>query len=66
VTYGTPDGGVDEHLVDADLLDRFEIPSGRRWSFDADGAHFKWVFEARRIELAYLLYRFTPAYLQSR
>ena len=25
VTYGPPDGGIDERPVDADLLDRFEI-----------------------------------------
>ena len=59
VIYRAPDGGVDQRLVDADLLDRLEIPSDRRWSFDADGAHFKLASEAKRIELAYLFDPFT-------
>jgi superfamily II DNA or RNA helicase len=59
VIYKTPDGGIDHRLVDAELLERLEIPSDRRWSFDADGAHFKLASEAKRIELAYLFDPFT-------
>ena len=59
VIYRAPDGGIDQRLVDADLLERLEIPSDRRWSFDADGAHFKLASEAKRIELAYLFDPFT-------
>jgi superfamily II DNA or RNA helicase len=55
VTYRSPDGFVDSHLVyrsDEDGL-RPET-EGQAWAFDGDGALFKLAAEARRIRLAHL------------
>jgi superfamily II DNA or RNA helicase len=55
VTYRSPEGFVDCHLVyrsDEDAL-RAETP-GQTWAFDGDGAQFKLAAEARRIRLAHL------------
>ena len=37
----------------------FDVASEQRWSFDADGDHFRLASEARRIELAHLFDPFT-------
>ncbi len=55
VTYRSPEGLVDSHLVyrsDEGAL-RPETP-GQTWAFDGDGALFKLAAEARRIRLAHL------------
>ena len=55
LTYRAGDGRVDERLVYRDDEPSLVIrPAGPTWSFDADGALFRLVSEARRIRLAYL------------
>ena len=48
------DGSLDQRLVSAEDALRFEISSGRRWTFDADGDLFRLASEARRIKMAHL------------
>ena len=55
LTYRATDGRTDARLLYRSDEGSFTIvESGRRWSFDADGATFRLVVEARRIQLAYL------------
>ena len=48
------DGSLDQRLVSAEDALGFEISSGRRWTFDADGDLFRLASEARRIKMAHL------------
>ena len=48
------DGSLDQRLVSAEDALGFEISSGGRWTFDADGDLFRLASEARRIEKAHL------------
>lgn len=53
--YRDAAGRVDEQLLFRSDEPRLEIvEAGRPWSFDADGALFRLVSEARRIRLAHL------------
>ena len=54
VVYRGDDGQIADRLVTAEQLATAEVASGRRWTFDADGAAFKLASEARRIQLAHL------------
>lgn len=54
VVYRGDDGHIADRLLTADDLARIEVATGRRWTFDADGAAFKLASEARRIQLAHL------------
>ncbi len=54
LTYRTGDGRLGERIVLEDDLDRLSEISGRRWSFDADGALFCLASEARRMQQAHL------------
>jgi superfamily II DNA or RNA helicase len=56
LTYRRPGGGVGSELLYRDHEARIEVESeeGRAWAFDGDGAEFRLVAEARRIQLAYL------------
>ncbi|MGD9793991.1 MAG: helicase-related protein, partial [Acidimicrobiia bacterium] len=54
VVYRGDDGKIADRLLALDDLARIEVATGRRWSFDADGAAFKLASEARRIQLAHL------------
>jgi len=55
VTYKEATGRVDHVLLYRDDESRLQIASSRRpWAFDADGATFRLVSEARRIQLAAL------------
>jgi hypothetical protein len=54
VVYRGDDGHISDRLVTADQTGEIEVTSGRRWTFDADGAAFKLASEARRIQLAHL------------
>jgi superfamily II DNA or RNA helicase len=55
LTYRDPSGRVDERLVYRDDEARLSIEAqGAAWTFDADGAAFRLVSEARRIRLAHL------------
>lgn len=54
VVYRGDDGQISDRLLTAEQAAGVSIASGRRWTFDADGASFKLASEARRIELAHL------------
>jgi len=55
VVFREPSGKVEEQLLYRDDESRLEVSQqGRPWSFDGDGALFRLVSEARRIELAHL------------
>ena len=54
VVYRGDDGHIADRLLTLEDLGRIEFATGRRWSFDADGAAFKLASEARRIQLAHL------------
>jgi len=55
LTYKTPTGKVANELLFRDDESRIEIAEqGRPWSFDGDGAQFRLVSEAQRINLAHL------------
>ena len=54
LTYRTTDGRLGERIVFADGLANLAQASGRRWSFDADGAMFRLASEARRMQQAHL------------
>src|SRR5438309_7066779 len=55
VTYKDSAGKLGSELLYRDREATLEIASeGRPWSFDGDGALFRLVSEARRIQLAYL------------
>ena len=54
VIYRADDGQIFDRLLTADQAREVEVVTGRRWTFDADGASFKLASEARRIELAHL------------
>ena len=54
VVYRGDDGHIADRLLALGDLAKIEIATGRRWSFDADGAAFKLASEARRIQLAHL------------
>ena len=54
LVYRTDDGVLDQRLVTTADVQRFRIPTERRWSFDADGGAFRLASEARRIQLAHL------------
>ena len=59
LVYRTADGKLEQRLASADDAERFEIASEQRWTFDADGSHFRLASEARRIQLAHLFDPFT-------
>jgi len=53
--YKTPDGNLDNTILYRDDETRIEIvTTGKPWSFDGDGHHFRLVSEANRIRLAHL------------
>ncbi len=52
LVYRDVDGKLDQRLVTAGDAERFELASEQRWTFDADGNHFRLASEARRIQLA--------------
>jgi superfamily II DNA or RNA helicase len=54
VVYRGDDGQISDRLLTAEQAAGVSVASGRRWTFDADGASFKLASEARRIELAHL------------
>jgi hypothetical protein len=55
LTYKLPDGAVAQRLLYRDQEPALEVAqTGRPWSFDSDGALFRLVSEAKRIDLAYL------------
>jgi superfamily II DNA or RNA helicase len=54
VVYRSDDGHIGDRLVTSDDAAGVEVASGRRWTFDSDGANFKLASEARRIQLAHL------------
>ena len=55
LTYRLADGSVSTRLIYRDDEPSLEIAeAGRPWSFDGDGAMFRLVSEAKRIDLAYL------------
>lgn len=54
VVYRDDNGSISDRLVTAEQLESVIVATGRRWTFDADGAAFKLASEARRIELAHL------------
>jgi len=55
LTYKTPTGRVANELLYRHDESRLElVEQGRPWSFDGDGALFRLVSEAQRINLAYL------------
>ena len=54
LVYRSDDGVLDQRLVTAADVERFRIPTKKRWSFDADGGEFRLASEARRIQLAHL------------
>ncbi len=55
LTYKDPAGRVANVLLYRDDEPRMElVEEGRPWSFDGDGALFRLVSEAHRIQLAYL------------
>ena len=55
LTYKTPEGKLGNELLYRDDEVRLEIAEwGRPWSFDADGALFRLVSEAHRIQMAHL------------
>jgi superfamily II DNA or RNA helicase len=55
LTYRTPDGQVASKLLFRDDEPRLEVAEqGRPWAFDGDGATFRLIAEAKRIDLAYL------------
>lgn len=54
LVYRTDDGVLDQRLVTKTDVERFRIPTERRWSFNADGGKFRLASEARRIQLAHL------------
>ena len=56
LAYTTPEGKLGSEILYRDDEARLEMAeAGRRWSFDADGALFRLVSEARRIQLAQIL-----------
>ena len=54
VVYRADDGQIGDRLLTPDQAAAVEVATGRRWTFDADGASFKLASEARRIQLAHL------------
>jgi SNF2 family DNA or RNA helicase len=54
VVYRGDDGAIGDRLLTASQVADVEVATGRRWTFEADGAGFKLASEARRIELAHL------------
>lgn len=54
VVFRSDGGQISDRLVTAEQLEAMEVATGRRWTFDADGAAFKLASEARRIQLAHL------------
>ncbi|WP_289020046.1 helicase-related protein [Desulfobacter postgatei] len=55
LTYKTPNGRVANELIYRSDESRLElVEQGRPWSFDGDGAMFRLVSEAHRINLAHL------------
>jgi len=54
VVYRGDDGQIGDRLLTTEQLSDVEVATGRRWTFDADGAAFKLASEARRIQLAHL------------
>jgi superfamily II DNA or RNA helicase len=59
VVFRSDEGQIADRLVTSEQLAAMEVASGRRWTFDADGAAFKLASEARRIQLAHLFDPFT-------
>ena len=59
VVFRSADGDLGQRLLSADDIANLRQASEQRWSFDADGAHFRLASEARRIELAHLFDPFT-------
>ena len=49
VVYRGDDGQISDRLLTAEQAAGVSVASGRRWTFDADGASFKLASEARRI-----------------
>jgi superfamily II DNA or RNA helicase len=54
VVFRGDDGMIADRLLTAEDAEQVEVATGRRWTFDADGAAFKLASEARRIQLAHL------------
>lgn len=55
LTYKTPEGKLGNEILYREDESRLEVAeTGRPWSFDGDGALFRLVSEAHRIQLAYL------------
>ncbi len=59
VVFRSSDGSLGQRLVSAEDAEGLEVASEDRWSFDAEGSHFRLASEARRIELAHLFDPFT-------
>ena len=57
--FRSADGNIDQRLLSMSDVAELSEASEQRWSFDADGAHFRLASEARRIELAHLFDPFT-------
>ncbi len=54
VVFRGDDGQIADRLLTKDEAANVEVATGKRWTFDADGAAFKLASEARRIQLAHL------------
>ncbi len=59
VVFRSASGELGQRLVSVDDAAELAVASEQRWSFDADGEHFRLASEARRIELAHLFDPFT-------
>jgi SNF2 family DNA or RNA helicase len=59
VVYRDDNGSISDRLMTSEQLESVTVATGRRWTFDADGAAFKLASEARRIELAHLFDPYT-------
>lgn len=54
LVYRTDTGELGDRIITVETLDTITKTQGRRWSFDADGAHFRLASEARRMKWAHL------------
>jgi len=54
IVYKDDENRLADRLLTREQAKKVEIVEGKRWAFNADGAHFKLASEARRIQLAYL------------
>jgi SNF2 family DNA or RNA helicase len=54
VVYKTVDDALGQRLVSQQDLEKIDLVTGARWTFDAPGAEFKLAAEARRIQLSHL------------